>query len=124
MDNDKFVSKLIKGTKDNKLEWKPASSNKLYSSYQPFYLQKGDKKLVLEKYTVIDYDGYGDEIQTANCSLSICDDNFDRLSEIYEDDLKKSNDMWRLYRLAERQANNVDEIMESFVEDIEDNIDF
>lgn len=124
MDNDKFVIKLIEGTKDNKLEWKPALSKKLYSIFQPFYLQKGDKKLVLEKYTVTDYDGYGDEIQTANCSLSICDDKFDKLSEIYEDDLKKSNNMWRLYRLAERQANNVDEIMESFVEGIEDSIDF
>ena len=29
----------------------------------------------------------------------------------------------RLYRLAERQANNVDEIMESFVKKI-DNFDF
>ncbi len=123
MDNDKFVKKLIKGTKDDKLEWKPAISNKLFSAFQPFYIQKGDKKLVLEKYTVTDYDGYGEEIQTANCSLSICNDNFDRLSEIYEDDLKKSNDIWRLYRLAERQANNVDDIMESFVEDIDD-IDF
>ena len=82
MDNDKFVKKLIRGTKDEKLEWKPAQSNKLFSAFQPFYLQKGDKKLVLEKYTVTDYDGYGEEIQTANCSLSICDDNFERLSEI------------------------------------------
>lgn len=124
MDNDKFVQKLIKGTKGNTLEWKPASSNKLYSSYQPFYLQKGDKKLVLEKYTVTDYDGFGDEVQTANCFLSVCNDDFDRLSEIYEDDLSKSSDMWRLYRLAERQVNDVDDIMESFVEDIDDSMDF
>lgn len=123
MDNDKFIKKLIIGTKDKKLEWKQANSNKLFSVYQPFYVQKGDNKLVLEKYTVTDYDSFGDEIQTTNCSLTICDDNFDRLSEIYEDDLKKSNDIWRLYRLAERQANNVDDIMESFVEGIDD-IDF
>ena len=123
MDNDIFIKKLISGTRNNKFEWKPANSNKLHSSYQPFYIQKGDKKLVLEKYNVTDYDYFGEECQTANCSLTICDNNFNRLSEIYENDLNQNNDMWRLYRLAERKANNIDDIMESFVEDIDD-IDF
>lgn len=120
MDNGIFVNKLINGTKDGKLKWKPAKSNKLYNTYQPYFLQKDDKKLVLEKYNTVEYDGYGEEIQTAKCMISICDENFNALSEIYEDDIKKSSDLMRLYRLAERKANNVDEIMEGFVEGIND----
>ena len=37
------------------------------------------------------------------------------MGQIYEDDLPKSSDLMRLYRLAERQVNNVDLIMEDFV---------
>ena len=124
MDNDKFIKKLLKGTKENKLEWKVASSKKLYNSYQPYYLEKGDKKLVVEKYNTVEYDCFGDEIPVTNCMLSICNDKFDNISAIIEDDLEKSNDLWRLYRLAERQANKIDEIMESFVENIEDVEDY
>ncbi|MBQ4059424.1 MAG: hypothetical protein IJD40_10900 [Lachnospiraceae bacterium] len=124
MENDKFIRKLIKGTKEEILEWKPAQSKKLYSSYQPFYLEKGDKKLVLEKCNTIEYDSYGEELTTASCMLSICDDNYNRLSMIVEEDLDKSTDLWRLYRLAERKVNKIDDIMESFVEDIQDSVDF
>lgn len=123
MENEIFVNKLINGTKNGKVEWKPAKSNKLHSAYQPYYIENGDKKLVLEKYNTVEYDGYGEEVQSANCMISICDDEFNTISEIYEDDLKKSSDLWRLYRLAERKANKVDDIMEGFIEGIDD-IDF
>ena len=62
-------------------------------------------------------------MQVPNCKISICDDQYNSLSDIYETDVKKSSDLMRLYRLAERQANNVDEIMENFVKKI-DNFDF
>lgn len=123
MENDVFINKLINGTKNGILEWKPAKSIKLHSIYQPYYIQNGDKKLVLEKYSTIEYDGYGEEIQSSNCMISICDNEFNTISEIFESDLKKSSDLWRLYRLAERKANNVDDIMESFITGIKD-IDF
>lgn len=119
MENGVFVNKLIKGTKDGKMRWQPAKSDKLYCAYQPYFLQKGDKKLVLEKYNSMGYDGYGEEIQSANCMISICDSQYNPLSEIHEDDLKKSSDLMRLYRLAERQVNKVDDIMEEFVEGID-----
>ena len=124
MDNNVFVSKLIKGTKEGIIKWEPAKSNKLYNSYQPFFLQNDDKKLVLEKYNTTEYDAYGEEMQVPNCKISICDDQYNSLSDIYETDVKKSSDLMRLYRLAERQANNVDEIMENFVKKIEIRIIF
>lgn len=101
MDNNVFVSKLIKGTKEGIIKWEPAKSNKLYNSYQPFFLQNDDKKLVLEKYNTTEYDAYGEEMQVPNCKISICDDQYNSLSDIYETDVKKSSDLMRLYRLAE-----------------------
>lgn len=123
MDNNIFVNKLIRGTKEGTIKWKPAKSSNFYNLYQPYYLQKDDKKLVLEKYNTMEYDAYGEEVQIPNCKISICDDHFNSLSDIYESDIKKSSDLMRLYRLAERQANDVDQIMESFVREIE-NIKF
>lgn len=120
MDNNIFINKLIAGTKSSQLKWERVNSKKLSSTYPSFYFQKGDKKLLLEKYTTIEYDSFGEEVKSAKCLLSICDDNFNKLTEIYEDDLRRSGDLWRLYRIVERQANNVDDIMKSFVKDIDD----
>ncbi len=120
MDNNVFINKLIAGTKSSQLKWEPVNLKKLSSKYPSFYLQNGDKRLLLEKYLTIEYDSFGEEVQSEKCLLSVCDNGFNKLSQIYEDDLKKSGDLWRLYRIVERQANNVDDIMESFVKDIDD----
>lgn len=126
MDNDVFVNKLIKGTKDGEVNWQPVKSKEFSNDYKKYYLQVENNKLLLEKYNSTEYDIFGDEISTVNCSLSVCDDTFNSLSEIYEDDLKISNGLIRLYRLVERKANNVDNIMEKFVEGINgtDGMDF
>ena len=115
MENSVFVNKLIKGTKDGNMKWQLAKPDPLYDDHQPYFLQKGDKKLVLEKYDTTGYDGFGDEVVHTNCVISICDNENRTLGQIYEDDLPKSSDLMRLYRLAERQVNNVDLIMEDFV---------
>ncbi|MDU0323190.1 hypothetical protein RWZ02_10915 [Clostridium butyricum] len=120
MDNNRFINKLIAGTKSSQLKWERVDSKKLSSTYPLFYFQKEDKRLLLEKYTTIEYDSFGEEVKSAKCLLSICDNNFNKLTEIYEDDLRRSGDLWRLYRIVERQVNNVDDIMESFVKDIDD----
>lgn len=120
MDNDLFVKKLIAGTKSSQLDWLPTTSKQLSTEYPSYYIEKSDKKLVLEKYKTTQYDGFGDEIQSINCQISIYDDQGNELSDIYEDDLKKSGDLWRLYRIVERKANKVDDIMQSFVDDIDD----
>lgn len=124
MDNEIFVNKLIKGTKENKFQWEKLKSKKFINTYQTYTMKKNDKRIVIEKYDTIESDVFGDEYHTANCSLSVCDDsiNLEILTQIFESDLKKGNDLMRLYRLAERQANKVDDIMESIVEDID--IDF
>ena len=123
MENDIFIQKLISGTKNKKLKWEARYVNRPYRSNLSYQLEKNKKLLIIGKYNTIEESAYGEEIQVTHCSVSICELNGVVLTEIGEDDLKNGSNLWRLYRLVERQANHVDDIMEQFVEDITD-IDF
>lgn len=116
MDNDVFVKKLIVGTKNQELVWK--IDQKVFSS-TTFYLEKGSTILVLVKYFEQEFDAWGTEIEIPYCAINICDFNRNIKHQVLEGDLTEQSELFRLYRLVERQVNNVDSIMEEFVEGID-----
>lgn len=120
MNYDEFVIKLINGTKSNNFKWNRCTS-KRFPHYYPLYeTKKGDNILVLKKLQYSDSDPYGDTYNTIAAEISICNNNYDILSDIYESDLQNESNLLRLYRIVERQANNVDAILGDFVSEIDD----
>lgn len=64
-------------------------------------------------------DPYGDSYTTTAAAIAICSNNYEILSEIYETDLQNESNLLRLYRIVKRQANNVDEILNNFVQNVD-----
>lgn len=120
MNFDEFVVKLINGTKSNAITWNRCSS-KRFPHYYPIYeTKKGDNILVIQKIQYSDIDPYGDSYTTTAGVISVCSISYEILTEICESDLKNQSNLLRLYRIVERQANNVNDILGGFVEGIDD----
>ena len=120
MNLDEFVIKLINGTKSGSIKWN-GCSNKRFIHYYPVYeTRKGSNILVISKLQYQGTDFYGDEYEAFAAEISICSSNYDVLSEINESDLQNESNLLRLYRIVERQANNVNDILKDFVDGIDD----
>lgn len=120
MNYDEFVVKLINGSKSNSICWNRCKSKKFPHYYPAYETQKGANILVIQKLQYSTEDPYGDSYTTIGAIISICSTNYEILSEIYESDLKNESNLLRLYRIVERQANKVDDILGNFVEGIDD----
>ena len=120
MNFDEFIVKLINGTKSNDISWNRCNSKRFPHFYPAYETKKGNNILVIQKLQYTDMDPYGDSYTTTASEISICSNNYEILSEIYESDLQNSSNLLRLYRIVERQANNVDEILGNFVKNIDD----
>lgn len=116
MNNDKFINKLLEGTRANELKWK-LSSNINNFTYQPYEIEKNETTLLLYRYDTSDFDDWGNEIVVVNYALNVCNRNGQILTKILDGELKNETEMVRLFRLVERQVNNVDEILSSFFDD-------
>lgn len=120
MNYDEFIVKLINGTKSNNINWKRCQSRKFPHYYPAYETKKGENILVVQKLQYNSEDPYGDSYTTIGAEISICSINYEILSEIYESDLQNESNLLRLYRIVERQANNVNDILNNFVEGIDD----
>ncbi len=120
MNYDEFVVKLINGTKSKNICWKRCTSKKFPHFYPAYETRKGENILVIQKLQYNTEDPYGDSYTTIGVEISICSNTYEILSDIYESDLQNESNLLRLYRIIERQANNVDDILGNFVRDIDD----
>lgn len=120
MNYDEFVVKLINGTKSNSINWQRCKSKRFPHYYPAYETQKGGNILVIQKIQYSTEDAYGDSYTTTSAEISICSTNYETLSEIYESDLQNESHLLRLYRIVERQTNDVDNILGNFVEGIDD----
>lgn len=120
MNYDEFVVKLINGTKSNDINWRRCKSKRFPHYYPAYETQKGVNILVVQKIQYSAENDYGDSYTSTAAEISICSINYEILSEIYESDLQNESNLLRLYRIVERQANNVDDILGNFVEGIDD----
>lgn len=120
MNYDEFITKLINGTKANIISWTRCTSKRFPHAYPAYETRKGDNILVVQKLQYTDLDPYGDSYSTTAAEISICSLNYEILSEIYESDLQNESNLLRLYRIVERQANNVDKILGDFIDGIDD----
>lgn len=120
MNYDEFIIKLINGTKSNSISWQRCTSKRFPHYYPAYESQKGDNILVIQKLQYSNENPYGESYTSTAAEISICAKNYEILSEIYESDLQNESNLLRLYRIIERQANNVESILGNFVEDIND----
>ncbi|SDH59893.1 hypothetical protein SAMN05421493_10285 [Pseudobutyrivibrio sp. 49] len=112
--NDRYVIALINGTKEKKLKWERDSQ--IDYVYPAYCIYNGDQKLVLVKYDTREYDIGGEEYLDYHCRITIIGANSTQLGVIIEDDLNDKGNLWRLYRLVERQVNKFDESIDGFIE--------
>lgn len=120
MNYDEFVVKLINGTKSNDISWRRCRSKRFSHNYLAYETQKGENILVIQKIQYSAENEYGDSYIADAAVITICSTSYDILSEIYEADLLNESYLLRLYRIVQRQANNVDNILGNFVEGIDD----
>lgn len=120
MNYDEFVTKLINGTKSRIINWERCSLKRFSQHYPAYETKKGENILVIRKLQYSDENSYGDSYIAISATISICSSSYQILSEIYESDLLNPSNLLRLYRIVERQANDVDNILSNFVEGIDD----
>ncbi len=119
MDNNVFLNKLIMGTKQGKILWADTAKNRNFLHYD-YFAEKGDSFLALVQSQEETTYGTFETCYT----LSIFDSNFNCQYSFHQDDFKRNGaDLIRLYRLVERNVNDVDSRMSQIVGDIED-LDF
>jgi hypothetical protein len=124
MDNNYFLNKLLAGTKSGKLNWETATtkpgSDIIYNDFDAYFVKRKDKFIVLQKYTQFEYSS-GDEYNVVKYMISVCDSKFKREYDMYEDDFENDGvGLIRLYRLAERKAKKIDNLLDNLVSDIDD----
>lgn len=122
-DNIQFLSALISGTKSGKLDWKvlPKNcyslvSNELRNVFTGFYSNyKDDKKIII-------YQSRHEDINCETVSnyyyLCITDVHFRYIYDFSEEDFyPKQSDVYRLYKLVERKATGVDDLIKNIIDD-------
>lgn len=96
-------------------------SDGIFNGYYAEY--KNSTKIVLYQYK--SYNEY-EEVESVNCYISMVDGNFNYQYEFDESDFKpKQSDVYRLYKLIERKASGIDNIINNIINDFgNDDFDF
>jgi len=122
MNNDVFVDKLINLTKSGKLSWESGEekavelANGVGAFEKSFYFDNADKRINIvyfqsEDNDFINNDFYCLEINTLGDSKHPI--------QFYKNDFVTSNILERLFRLAERSARKVDEVLTQIISSID-----
>ena len=88
-----------------------------------FYINRGQSKVVLYQYKYIDPN---EETEGTSIFISFTDSNFKMVYELSRSDFGPNtrSELFRLYKLIQRKANNVDQIIEDFISDFKEKPDF
>ncbi len=109
LDPNPFVTTLLDKTKAGKLNWQPtASENTFIASVG------GETTLKIALEAVENFDVYGQPEMTQVPLLCLIDSEGRKLWEISSSQV--NGGLWRLYSLAQRIANKIDERMAALLE--------
>lgn len=121
MENDHFVNKLIAGTKSNAIQWEVADRyfklrNKIQTDCDIYITKRKSKEVAILKKPNPD----SENSEKVDYEIIIWEYK-DALFEITENDLEaKEVLLVRLFKLAERNAKRIDQLLNDLVNDIDD----
>ena len=113
MDNNTFVNRLIEETESKEIKWQEIDDP--FKTHREYQVEgKNGTQVVARQVNVEQYEEDGVSHITQRFILEIQDELGIDLGYIYENDLFEPSDMRKLYRLAQQNANKVDERMDGF----------
>lgn len=115
MNSDELVRNLLEYTKNNPNTWTIVSRNVTAFYPNAYQAQQNYSLLLIDRYAVKEYDENSVPYKQIKYRLLMCDDAYNELGVIQEEDLRNETILARLYRLAERQANHADDALARFL---------
>ncbi|EGW36014.1 hypothetical protein [Desulfosporosinus sp. OT] len=126
MDADKFLDTLIKATKEETLHWvkvpdrmQERISDVTAGIVGAYFIDRDQSKVVVYQYKYVDTD---EGTEGVSIHISFTDADFRVKYELNGSDFgpNKEAALFRLYKLIQRKANNIDKVMEEFINDFSD----